>query len=890
MRVSDDKTTTNDDRWQRVQELFHGALELEGDARRAFLAAECGDDPGLLRDVEELLTGHTQDASDLSRVVFAMADEALAESGNALIGRRVGAYELVRHLGVGGMGTVYLGERVDGHYRQQVAVKLINPAMLSERLLDRFLAERQILADLEHPNIARLLDGGSTADGFPYLVMEYVDGTPIDVYCRQQDVPTPRRLEMFRTVCDAVHYAHGRLIVHRDLKPGNILVTADGVPKLLDFGIAKLLDSGDDSPTISGNERPMTPQYASPEQVRGQAVTTATDVYALGVLLYKLLTDRVPFDPATSPGTSLEKLVCESEPKPPSLNVGPVDGDGARPQRLRTALSGDLDNIVLMALRKEPERRYSSAEQFAEDIRRHLARLPVIARPASVGYRVQRYVQRHWLGLAAAAMVVGVITALVSFYTLRLGDERDLAERNAERAQQVTTLLTDVFQLGNPSESRGREITAREILDAGAERVQRELAGDPPMLARMLNTIGHVYQGLAQYEKAADLHRQALDVVRATRPLDEEELVESLTGLGQVYFELARYEDAVALQEEAKAVQQRRLTPDDPRLASAINQLGFHVFHAGDVDRAEALFQQAFDIFERAGVDDTYGYVVTLMNYAQSREYQGDFETSVSVLSRALDLLQEIEGEDHPEVATGFHNLGVALHQLRRFDDAEAAYRRALVVSRQLFDEDHPDIAATTGAMGRMLHEQGKLADAEPYYREALAHSRRVLGNDHTYTGYDLANLGSLLLDMGQFDAAESAYSEALAVYDRSLPADHPYIASALTAYSRLLNATERADEALQTIERALAICRSALADDHWLLATGQSVKGRSLALNGNLDGAEALLPDALARLVEARGADDPRSRRARDWTVALFSAMGQPERAAAVAAGSETP
>ena len=449
----------NPDRWQRLQTLFNAAVEMTPDQRGAYLADACDDDLSLARQVESLLVS----SDEAGQFIEGAVEEAAASAARAdMIGRRIGPYEVVGELGHGGMGTVYLARRADAEYESLVAIKLVR-GVHSASLLGRFRSERQILASLSHPNIARLLDGGTTPEGYPYVVMEHVDGEPIDRYCDTRHLPIEARLELFRAVCLAVQHAHKNLVVHRDLKPSNILVTQAGVPKLLDFGIAKLLDPELAEHTVveTGTAtRLLTPSYASPEQVRGENITVATDVYSLGVVLYELLTGQVPFHFRGRGALEIERVICEEEPTRPSTLVT-RDGDGAdtngnapkmsaaelsrarnlMPDRLRRRLAGDLDTIVLKALRKEPNRRYESADQFAEDVRRHLDGLPVIARVDTWTYRANKFVRRHRLGVAAAAVFIvvllGFATAMAA-QARRVARERDVASLERAKAEQVS--------------------------------------------------------------------------------------------------------------------------------------------------------------------------------------------------------------------------------------------------------------------------------------------------------------------------------------------------------------------------------------------------------------------------------------------------------------------
>src|SRR5579862_4522499 len=496
-------------RWLRIEYLFYAALELE-EGRTAFLDEACGGDAELRKEVESLLHSSGQTMGFLRQPVLQAAQQITAEDG--LSAKRIGAYQLLRVIGEGGMGKVYLAARADDLYQKEVAIKTVQGGLGQNRaMLLRFRSERQILANLDHPNIARLLDGGITEDGLPYLVMEYVNGVRLDDYCRVNKLATEQRLQLFCTVCAAVDYAHKNLVVHRDIKPANILVTAEGVPKLLDFGIAKLLnpESGDLAKTLT-SERMMTPEYASPEQVRGDQVTTSTDVYALGVLLYELLAGRRPFQLATTSPFEMARIICEQEPELPSV-VSTANSELAPPDASRK-LSGDLDNIVLMAMRKEPARRYVSVGQFAEDIEAFLGGYPVRARTDTWGYRSGKFIHRHRAGVIATIVVA---VALVGF-SIGMGLFARRAQRERMAAEREAQFLNSIFESTTPAQTRGKQITGRELLDDGAKRIDTEFSGEPQLQATLFDNIGRAYLGLGLYQKAETVLQRAYDLRKRT--------------------------------------------------------------------------------------------------------------------------------------------------------------------------------------------------------------------------------------------------------------------------------------------------------------------------------------------------------------------------------------
>ena len=516
------------------------------------------------------------------------------------------------------MGTVYLAARADEHFHKRVALKIIRSGAHSADVVRHFKRERQILAGLDHPNIAKLLDGGTTDDGLPYLVMEYIEGEPLLDYCDSRSLPISDRLKLFQSICAAVQYAHRNLVVHRDIKPANILVAEDGSPRLLDFGIAKLLNpevSGE-SPTATAIA--MTPAYASPEQARGERVTTATDVYSLGVVLYEVLTGHHPYRFASRQPLDVLRAVVEQEPENPSTAVVRTDEstvlEGAQPirltpdsvartregspEKLKRRLRGDLDNILMLALRKEPYRRYASVEAFSDDVRRYLEGLPVGARKPTVGYRAGKFLRRHAVGVAAA---LGVAVLLLGFalavtvQSARVARERDLAEkerataqRERETAQRVSAFLVDLFKVSDPSEARGNTVTAREVLDKGAAKIAAELKDQPEVQAALMDTMGAVYRNLGLYDKAIPLLQQALETRKALLGNEHLEVAKSLTSLGTVALEKGDYAAAEDLYREALGMRRRLLGNDHLDVAAGANNLANALRSKGDVAGAEA--------------------------------------------------------------------------------------------------------------------------------------------------------------------------------------------------------------------------------------------------------------------------------------------------------------
>jgi serine/threonine-protein kinase len=697
-------------RWQEIDELLGRALDRTAADRPRFLDGSCGDDRGLRRELERLLAlDERRDFLDES--VFSV------HAADPDVGRRIGPYETRALLGRGGMGAVYLAVRQDD-YTQQVALKLIKRGMDSDEILRRFAAERQILADLDHPNVARLLDGGTTDDGRPFLVMEYVEGEPLDRYCDDRALSVRRRLELFLDVCSAVELAHRNLVVHRDLKPGNILVgKADGIPKLLDFGVAKLLEPGPAGVATALGRRPMTLHYASPEQVRGQAVTTASDVYSLGVVLYQLLTGRLPNDLGDPDTAEDEKVrrITEQDPRRPST-MARARADA--PRQLARRLAGDLDAIVLKALRKEPGRRYGSVEQLAEDLRRHLAGRPVTARAGTLGYRAGKFARRHRRGLTAAVLALIALASMVLLRGQAL-DQRERAVREHERVSRVTDFLSGVMDTFDPDQTPG-ELTVLAILDRNREEIAASLADEPRLQADLLDRLGAVYRKLGFFEQARDVLEESLSVSRRHVAGDEPEVALRLNNLGVLCYDHGDEEKAVDYLRQAIEMR-RRLGQEGPESVRSLNNLATLLMHRGELAAAEELYRRGVDVRIRSyGLEHPY-LATSLRSLGNLYWVAGDFERAEPLLRRALEIRRAAYGPGHTEVAAALDKLASVLDAVGRGDEAEAMWNEALAVRRTKLGRRHVLVARTQKNLAEYLLGQGEPASAAPLLEAALA-------------------------------------------------------------------------------------------------------------------------------------------------------------------------
>ncbi len=861
------------DRWRRLETLFYQASDMDPRDRQPFLDQACGDDADMRREVESLLG-----AADHSlRYLRESAQEAARgiAASPAFAGKLIGAWQVLESIGDGGMGRIYLARRADQAYEQKVAIKLMradfgaDPAMLV-----RFRLERQILAKLNHPNIARLLDGGVSAEGLPYLVMEYVEGVPIDTYCSEQHLSIEARLQLFRTVCGAVEYAHRNLVIHRDIKPANILVTPGGVPKLLDFGIARLLD-----PEFAGMVRTrasqvlMTPEYASPEQVRGEVVTTSTDVYAMGVLLYELLSGSRPFRVRTDNPLEIARVVCEQTPQPPSA-AAPI----AQANRIRA----DLDRIVMMAIRKEPERRYASVEQFSADVQAYLEGYPLQARTATWSYQASTFVRRHKAAVAVAAL----FSLALAGFGVGMGVLARRADRQRQTAERERQFLAGMFQSAAPDVARGETITARTLLDRGAQRIDRELAAEPQVRASLLETIAEAYRSLGlfdesqklaekslrldnaahgavsresvqvmellaeldrdkgEYAQAEPLLRKVLESTRATFGAASPEAARVMGELGECFYWEAKDDQAIALLRETLAID-RKNGPDYG--AEIRNYLALTLERKGNLDEAYQLLQEAVEIDRRTRGTSSPDYAVSLHNLGSAMIDRGDLLGAEKTIGEAAEIRRTVLGTNHPDFAVSLNNLGYILLEEGAWQKAEPLMKEALDINTARLGPTNPRLAAPLSNWARVLQEKGDYAQAEQYFRRILTLLHEAHADSTWPAAQIVANVGMLHFDQGQYREAEQYARQAMELR-RKLGGDAtPAFASSLieVAEDRAFQGDPRAAEPL--LRQALDIRRRELQPGHPAIMIAEVRLGEALVAEHKGMEAEPLLREAVA-------------------------------------------
>jgi len=865
------------ERWKRVEALFAEALGLDPAARPAFLDQACAGDGAARREVEELLDADARCTGDdfLEGSIVAAVDECSGLNLSRL-GQEIGPYRLTGELGRGGMGRVYLAERVDQQYRSEVAIKFVQGTLGSPDLVARFRSERQILADLNHPSIARLLDGGTAPDGTPFLVMERIIGQPVDRYCETRALDLPGRLRLFLQVCRAVQFAHQALIVHRDLKPSNILVTDAGQPKLLDFGIAKLLDP--DAPDHETTQlRALTPAYASPEQVRGARATVATDVWSLGVLLYRLVAGREPFQlRGLSPG-EVERHLAEVDPERPS-EAARRPGPPAIPRGGVPA--ADLDTIILRALGKTPAERYPSIAALAEDLERCLDGRPVLARPATLGYRLGKFTRRYRRELLLAGGALAVTVALTAWYLVRLATARDRAEQASARAEEVADFLTRLFEVSDPAQSGGETITARELLDRGAARIQSALDGQPAVQATMLRVIGDAYGRLGLSEQARPLLEQALTRRRSLASGPDAETATTELTLGITLQDLGDIAGAEPLIRQARATRVKLFGPDHRLVSEAVASLAFLHETKGEFPAAESLWVEVLRVNQRVYPPGAAEITHARVELGGLFRRLGRWQEAEPLLRQGLAEQRARTGERDLDVAATERNLASMLRDRGAFAEAESLYLLALATRRDLLGAAHPEYANTLNSYALLLQQKGDTAAAIAAFQEFITVVRQAYHEPHPSLAAGYSNLAFAELEARRYPEAARHFRLAMQVQDRVLSPGHPNRAHPLVGLGLVRWREGRPTAAEPLFRRALAIRRAALPEGHRDIGEALSDLGACLTDLGRYAEAESVLVEGHRILVAAEGTDARRTRRVEARLALLYDHWDRPDAA----------
>jgi len=819
------------ERWKQVEELLQSALRVPSGERTTFLHQACNGDAALEHEVRSLLISQRELETFLDRPAFELAAEQMARGDGAQLlafdaqpGQSVGPYRLVEPLGTGGMGEVWRAEQSEP-IRRAVALKLIKPGMDTRSVVARFDSERQALAVMDHPNIARVFDAGATSAGRPFFVMELVAGVPLTTFCDERRLTIKQRLLLFLQVCDGVQHAHQKAIIHRDLKPSNILVEeVDGrpIPKIIDFGLAKAIthDNLAQSMLTEAGMLVGTPSYMSPEQAGSldATVDTRTDVYSLGVILFELLVGAPPFASngvRRSGAEDMLRQIRESEAPRPSAKLAalcagsqdPALARGERPASLLRQLRGDLDWITLKAIEKDRGRRYSSVSELGADIRRHLADQPVLAGPPSATYRARKFIRRHRLAVAiagATAVAVIALTANIVVQARRVARERDRAEREATAAKSVSDFLISLFGVADPSQARGNSVTAREILDRGRDQIETQLTGQPEVQARMMDTIGQVYVSLGLYAQAQELFEKALEKRRKLLGVEHPDTLTTSDHLGRCLERQARHVEAEKLIRDTLDIRVRVLGPEHPDTLASRHSVIILAFDTGDYVQAEKLNREELAVLRRVRGPEHPDTLVSMSTLGLIFSNLGRTAEAIEMYRQALDIQRRVLGTSHPDTLRTMTSLGRSLARIGKYVEAEKLLRETLDIKRQILGEEHFDTLWSMHYLAVTLRSGGRPAEAEALDRETLAIQRRVVGPEHTATLTSMNSLAADLDDLHRYREAERLYHETISIEQRALGPNHPETASTKYDLACNLARTGRRAEALALLRDAV--------------------------------------------------------------------------------------
>jgi len=851
-------------RWQKIGQIVDGALEIDDESgRTAFIKEKCKDDESLITEVYSFI--HSIEESDglwedllNSNMVIAddMADEMSQGSGisSHTPPKIIGPYRVKRLLAKGGMGYIYLAERKDSNFHKNVAIKIVRKEINSQVTIQRFIQERAILSSLNHPHIAQFLDGGITDDGRPYFVMEYIDGVPITEYCKKNSCDLSARLSLFQKMCDAVQYAHTNFVVHRDLKPSNILVNSEGNLKILDFGIAKLTDGKlDEQSLIQTREgyRMLSLNYAAPEQITGEPVTTSTDVYSLGLLLYELLTNQRAYSLKDKNLIEAEKIIRENEPQKP----------GTVNREWRKLLRGDLDAITMKAVRKEPEQRYESARLLLDDIEAYLRDEPVTARRSTFYYKTGKFIRRNKMNLSFAAVILALLILIPSYYAKMINEERRIAQSEAQKAEQISGFLVGLFEGADPfgnTEEFGLDTDIGSMLELGENRIDTELKNQPEVKAALKSTIGRVYFSLGEFDRAEELYSEALHIAQSQGLTNDMPLY--TYRLGHVYQQVGNNEAADSLLR--KSIDLFENNEEKFGALEAVNALStygsFLWFNMGDTETAEEYLLKSLEQRRIYYAESDSIMAPALNDLANLYHALGMFEEAENYYTQAIDIYMRLYSED-PKTAITMANFSILLRDQGKLGEAEQYQKSALDIVERKEGQYNIDIAIGNGNLSEINMRQGNHQVADSLANLSLGMLQEIFGDLHPYVARTKMVLGMNHYYTEDYNEAESIFLEVKDEYEQVYPPEHSRLGDPYLELSKLFLKTDRLDKAEEHVLTAREIYKQSLPEGNIKRAVSASIYGKILSIKGDVEKADSLLTEGYNNLKKLLNEKDGR-------------------------------
>ncbi len=883
----------NKDKWQKISLVLDTILTLNESDQLTYLEQNYGNDEELVQEVRELLFSiskseennflgsASQEHPELMKDLQRIADKSPSLKEN-IIGEKVGAYEIVSLLGRGGMGSVYKAKRIDGRFDRKVAIKFINQQRLTDRLLHRFQQEQEILANLKHPNIAMLLDGGITASGSPYLIMEYVNGTPIDEYCNNNSLKVSERLSLCENVLRAIHYAHSNMVVHRDIKPSSILVTNSGDVKILDFGIAKLLS--DDLPnnqymTRTG-QRLWTPRYAAPEQVLEKPPQLQTDIYSIGMLMYLLFTNTSPFNFDDQSIHEVEKTILEETPSLMTQSIKNMDEKdiivsfNMNKKSLLKELSNDLDAIIDKAIRKEPEFRYSSLTSLLDDIHRSRNNLPVIANKGGFAYRNRKFFLRNKQAIITLSLIIITIVTTVTYYTLELNRERNLADQEAAKAQQISDFMVGIFESANSynqdGEALGLDASIGSILDYSISRMDEDLIDQPELKANINTKLSKMYVRLGEFDKAETLSTNAINALNDLDDTALDQLAESLFELGRVHQERGNTEMADSLLLQAINVHEQTESGliDEQALAALSYYANLQWFNNGNFSVADSILTKNLNIRYKHFQHKPTNIAVGHNDLAAMNHRRGYFEEALTNYQKAVDLYLAELGH-HPAAGVALSNYSILLRENLQLDEAEKNQLKAMNIHLDKQGEKNIDVGLAKGNLGEINYLKGNIEKAEDYARKSMDILLEIYGDNHPYVARTEITLAKILAARGKQDKAEAIFKSAIDIYQQSFPETHPGQSDPLMEFGKYLLEVNKPGKAKPYLAEALEIREKGYTTYNVRTAIAMGHYGEALRKNENPD-AEKYIRLSTEILVSILGKNHEHTRQAKTRLASL--------------------